>query len=412
MCLHERVLYGISRRLLVTTGHGKGAYESPVVGAEKRFKVVDNASVVHQGNRHHSGHARRAMKVWLTANVQCKAMPLRRLASLPRASLATLPTHLEPGPSLPSGSKLWMKRDDLTGLGVGGNKARKLEFLCGQALSEGADCLITVGAGQSNHCRMTAAAGARLGLETHLVLSGDAPAQLVGNQALAHLFGAHLHFTGVPAAHWGALEIARESLTEELAADGLRPHSIPIGGSTAVGALGYLVAFVEIMQQCDALGFAPTAIVFTSSSGGTHAGLVAGKALWRGLGNAVPDVLAIGVAKGVVMGLVDIAELANETLGLLVEPTDAEPIHAKQTDVEVDTRWLGEDYAIPSAAGDDAIRWAARHGGWVLDRTYSGKGFAGLLGNATDGRWGVGDNVVFIHTGGLPAVFVPGGLPD
>lgn len=333
-------------------------------------------------------------------------MPLSRLASLPRALLATLPTALEPGPRLPSGATLWVKRDDLTGLGVGGNKARKLEFLCGQAVDEGADCLVTVGAGQSNHCRMTAAAGARLGLETHLVLSGDAPATLLGNQALAHLFGAHLHFTGVPPSHWGALEIARESLTEELAADGLRPHSIPIGGSTAVGALGYVVAFVEIMQQCDALGFAPTAIVFTSSSGGTHAGLVAGRAVWRGFGHAVPDVLAIGVAKGVVMGLPDVAELAAESLALIGASG------VERADVEIDTRWLGEDYAIPTAAGDDAIRWAAHRGGWVLDRTYSGKGFSGLLGNDADGRWGADDNVVFIHTGGLPAVFAPGGLPD
>ena len=333
-------------------------------------------------------------------------MPLSRLASLPRALLATLPTALEPGPQLPSGATLWVKRDDLTGLGVGGNKARKLEFLCGQAVDEGADCLVTVGAGQSNHCRMTAAAGARLGLETHLVLSGDAPATLLGNQALAHLFGAHLHFTGVPSSHWGALEIARETLTDELAADGLRPHSIPIGGSTAVGALGYVVAFVEIMQQCDALGFAPTAIVFTSSSGGTHAGLVAGRALWRGFGHAVPDVLAIGVAKGVVMGLPDVAELAAESLALIGASG------VERTDVEIDTRWLGEDYAIPTAAGDDAIRWAAHRGGWVLDRTYSGKGFSGLLGNDAGGRWGTDDNVVFIHTGGLPAVFAPGGLPD
>lgn len=406
MRFHKGVLHRVRGSLFVTAGHREGAHKSPVVGAEQRFEVVDNASVVHQGNRHRSGHAHRTRKVWLTANVQCKAMPLPRLALLARATLATLPTHLEPGPPLPGGASLWVKRDDLTGLGVGGNKARKLEFLCGQALHDGADCLITVGAGQSNHCRMTAAAGARLGLETHLVLSGDAPTTFVGNQALAHLFGAHLHFTGVPSSHWGALEIAREALTEELAADGLRPHSIPIGGSTSIGALGYVVAFVEIMQQCDWLGFLPTSIVFTSSSGGTHAGLVAGKALWRTLGHAVPDVIAIGVAKGVVMGLPDVADLAKETLALLGESG------VETTDVEIDTRWLGDDYAIPSAAGDDAIRWAARRGGWVLDRTYSGKGFSGLLGNAADGRWGAGDNVVFIHTGGLPAVFVPGGLPD
>lgn len=332
-------------------------------------------------------------------------MPLRRLSSLPRADLATLPTNLERGPVLDTGARLWIKRDDLTGLGVGGNKARKLEFLCGQAISQGADCLITVGAGQSNHCRMTAAAGARLGLETHLVLSGDEPETLVGNQLLSHLFGAHLHFTGVEPSHWGALEIAREVLTEELAADGLRPHSIPIGGSTAVGALGYVVAFVEIMTQSETAGFLPRAIVFTSSSGGTHAGLVAGKALWRGLGREVPEILAIGVAKGVVMGMPDIANLASETLALLGESGVVD------TDVEIDPRWLGEDYAVPTGAGDQAIVWAARTGGWVFDRIYTGKGLAGLLGNAAQRCWGPHDDIVFIHTGGLPSIFAPGGVP-
>lgn len=332
-------------------------------------------------------------------------MPLRRLSTLPRSNLATLPTHLEQGPQFEDGPRLWIKRDDLTGLGAGGNKARKLEYLCGQAMAEGANCLVTVGAGQSNHCRMTAAAGARLGLETHLVLSGDRPDTLVGNQLLSHLFGAHLHFTGAAASHWGALEIAREALTEELAADGLRPHSIPIGGSTAVGALGYLAGFIEIMLQCQESGFAPSAIVFTSSSGGTHAGLLAGKALWRSLGNEVPDVVAIGVAKGVLMGMPDVVALATATLALIGESG------VVASDFEIDADYLGEDYAIPTEGADQAIQWAARTGGWVLDRVYSGKGFAGLMGHVAQGRWGVDDHVVFVHTGGLPSVFVDGGLP-
>jgi 1-aminocyclopropane-1-carboxylate deaminase/D-cysteine desulfhydrase-like pyridoxal-dependent ACC family enzyme len=133
-------------------------------------------------------------------------------AHLDRAVLATLPTPLgdRPAPCV-GGSRLWVKRDDLTGLGGGGNKARKLEFLCGEA--RGHRCngsLVTVGAAQSNHCRMTAAAGARLGLETHLVLSGDRPADVTGNQLLSMLFGAQLHFTGAEESHWGELEIARE----------------------------------------------------------------------------------------------------------------------------------------------------------------------------------------------------------
>lgn len=327
---------------------------------------------------------------------------------LPRARLATLPTPLERGPELPGGARLWMKRDDLTGLGMGGNKARKLEFLCGAAIAEGARSLVTVGAAQSNHCRMTAAAGAVLGLDVHLVLSGDRPATAAGNQLLSMLFGAQLHFTGAEESHWGELEIAREALTDELRAQGAEPYAIPIGGSTPTGAVGYAVALVEIVEQCEARGITPAAIVHTSSSGGTHAGLLAGMVALRAQGRAVPEILAIGVAKGVNIGMPDIADLTRDTLDLL--GLDRSLI--EHTDVHLDPNWIGDDYAVPTRAGDAAIRWAARHGGWVLDRTYSGKGFAGLVGNAESGRWPAGSDVVFVHTGGHPALFAPGGVPD
>jgi D-cysteine desulfhydrase len=323
------------------------------------------------------------------------------LDPVPRSILATLPTPLERGPGLPGGARLWVKRDDLTGLGAGGNKARKLEFLCGEALRVGARSLVTVGAGQSNHCRMTAAAGAVLGLEVHLVLSGDRPTRPTGNQLLAELFGAQMHYVGCPPNHWGELEIAREQLTDELAAAGAAPHSIPIGGSTAAGALGYLAGYVELVGQCRARDFTPAAVVHTSSSGGTHAGLVAGRALLGSLGHDdLPPVLAVGVAKGVVAGSPDIRALATEALALIGSTAEVD-----DGDVELDDRWVGPDYGVSTKAGDEGIRWAALHGGWVLDRTYTGKGFAGLLGNAASGRWGPGDEVVFVHTGGLPAVF-------
>ena len=327
---------------------------------------------------------------------------------LPRARLATLPTPLERGPLLPGDVRLWVKRDDLTGLGMGGNKARKLEYLCGAAQAAGARALVTVGAAQSNHCRMTAAAGAVLGLEVHLVLSGDRPDVPVGNQLLSSLFGAQLHFTGAGESAWGELEIAREALTEELEDAGAAPFTIPIGGSTPVGAAGYSAAFAELMEQCDGEGISPRAVVHTSSSGGTHAGLVAGRAMARAMGHAVPDVLAIGVAKGVNLGLVDIVGLAGDLLELLGERRAL----VGADDVCIDAGWIGEDYAIPTEEGDAAILWAARHGGWVLDRVYSGKGMAGLLGNAAGGRWPAGSDVVFVHTGGAPAVFAPGGVAE
>jgi 1-aminocyclopropane-1-carboxylate deaminase/D-cysteine desulfhydrase-like pyridoxal-dependent ACC family enzyme len=300
-----------------------------------------------------------------------------------------------------------VKRDDLTGLGMGGNKVRKLEFLCGDAIRAAARSLVTVGAAQSNHCRLTAAAGAVLGLEVHLVLSGQRPEIPAGNQLLSGLFGAQLHYTGADERHWGELMIAADGLADELAADGAAPYVIPIGGSTATGALGYAAAFVELMEQCAAIGLEPAAVVHTSSSGGTHAGLVAGRALWRLLGHQVPEVLAIGVAKGVNAGTPDIVELAGDTLELLGRQAGI----VVESDVLLDRAWLGDDYAVPTAAGDDAIRWAATTGGWVLDRTYTGKGLAGLLGNAAGGRWAKDADVIFVHTGGTPAVFAPGGAP-
>jgi 1-aminocyclopropane-1-carboxylate deaminase/D-cysteine desulfhydrase-like pyridoxal-dependent ACC family enzyme len=327
---------------------------------------------------------------------------------LPRERLATLPTAIESaGHPTPDGPTVWIKRDDLTGLGGGGNKARKLEFLCGEAMASGARALITVGAAQSNHCRMTAAAGARLGLEVHLVLSGDAPPpghQVTGNQLLSTLFGAQLHYTGAAESHWGELEVARELLTDQLTGEGLAPYSIPIGGSTAVGSVGYAAAFVELIERFESYGSMPAAIVFTSSSGGTHAGLLAGRAALLASGrltpDTAPDIVAIGVAKGVNLGLPDVAELANGALDLMGVEARVDP-----ADVEVDTRWIGDDYAVPTQAGDASIQWAATTGGWICDRTYSGKGLSGLLGLVSEGRWRRDEDVVFIHTGGWPALF-------
>ena len=295
-----------------------------------------------------------------------------------------------------------MKRDDLTGLGLGGNKARKLEFLCAEALDSGANALVTVGAGQSNHCRMTAAAGAVLGIETHVVLAGHRPDQLQGNQLLTERFGAHQHFTGAGPAEWGVLEIERERLTAELQSQGLRPYSIPIGGSTAVGALGYLTGFAELMADIEARGLDAAAIVFTSSRGGTHAGLVAGRAWYRATrpDSKCPDVIAIGVAKGVNAKQPSVAELAAEALTIA-----ALPGQVGDEDVINDPRWIGADYAEPTAEARAAAIWAAHTGAWVLDDVYTAKGLSGLLGLDAEGRFASRD-VVFIHTGGHPEVFV------
>ncbi len=297
---------------------------------------------------------------------------------------------------------MWIKRDDLTGLALGGNKARKLEFLCGEALDAGANCLITVGASQSNHCRMTAAAGAVMGIETHLVLSGERPAKFTGNQLLSDRLGALQHFNGAPAALWGVLEIAREELTEELEAQGLRTFSIPIGGSTPHGALGYVVAFEELLHQCDEISLRPAAIVVTSSSGGTHAGLVAGRAWLRSRDphRHLPEVVAVGVAKGVIAGMPSISELASATLRLADLPGEV-----LADDVIIASDWIGPDYAVPTRESRDAQQWAAGRLGILLDDVYTAKGMAGLLGMVEGGRWKAGDDVIFIHTGGHPEIF-------
>jgi 1-aminocyclopropane-1-carboxylate deaminase/D-cysteine desulfhydrase-like pyridoxal-dependent ACC family enzyme len=327
------------------------------------------------------------------------------VAVRPRAALATLPTPLEQGPLLPGGARLWVKRDDLTGLGMGGNKARKLEHLCGVALAEGADTLVTVGAGQSNHCRMTAAAGARLGLDVHLVLGGPASEGPAGNQLLSALFGAEAHHPGTD--DWGELENAKDALADELRSSGRRPFAIPIGGSTAVGAVGFAAAYVELVEQASRAGCRPRAVVHATSSGGTHAGLLAGRAAVATGGAAGPDVLAFAVAKGILLEDRFAAGLATETLELL----GLDGVGIDPSDVHVEGSALGDEYAVPTPEADDALLLAARCGGWVLDRVYTAKAFAGLLSLARAGRWGPGDDVVFWHTGGQPAVFAPGGAP-
>jgi 1-aminocyclopropane-1-carboxylate deaminase/D-cysteine desulfhydrase-like pyridoxal-dependent ACC family enzyme len=332
----------------------------------------------------------------------------RALRPVPRARLATLPTPLEPGPVLPGGSRLVVKRDDLTGLGLGGNKARKLEFLCGAAVAAGADTLVTVGAAQSNHARMTAAAGAVLGLETHLVVGGAAEEHPAGNQLLARMFGAHLHPAGTDS--WDELSGALTALVEELRAAGRRPFAIPLGGSTAVGALGFLAAWAELAEQCEAAQLRPAAVVHASSTAGTHGGLLAGRAVWAAAAEPAPDVIAVDVAK-------DSDDLAGDAVRIAraaLESIDLGDVPVDPGLVELDERWVGPGYAVPGDAGDAAVTWAARHGAWVLDRTYTGKAFAGLLGLAGEGRFAPDSTVVFWHTGGFPAVFAPGGavVPD
>ncbi len=311
------------------------------------------------------------------------------LAGLPRARLATLPTPLEEGPLLPGGARLLVKRDDLTGLGMGGNKPQ-----AGAAVRRGPGG----GRRRARHRRRRAVqprahdrrGRGDPGLETHLVLGGDPGAQPTGNRLLGELFGAHVHQPGTD--DWAELSGALDAIVAELRDQGRTPYAFPMGGSTEIGALGFAAAWVELLGQLKQRDLRPAAIVHASSTGGTHGGLLAGAAAMPG-----PPILAIEVAKEPGRDLAaDARELAVAALARLGLPGgDRVPGL-----LELDHRWLGPGYAVPSESGDAAIRWAARHGGWVLDRTYSGKAFAGLLGADADGRFGPGDSVVFWHTGG------------
>lgn len=324
-------------------------------------------------------------------------MDLERLESR-RLLLGTLPTPLEDVGQLPDGRRLYVKRDDLTGLGLGGNKVRKLEMLAYEAAERGADCLVTVGAAQSNHARATAAAGARLGVETHLVLGGDPPDRLTGNQLLSSLFGAALHYAGTD--EWTELSRQRSALVAELRARHRTPFDIPMGGSSPVGALGFARAWVELLMQLRPIGADIGSVVVASSTGGTHAGMLVGASLMGG-----PEIIAVDVAKESSDLAGDTHRLADAALALV------DPLSAIDPGlVHVDSSMVGAGYAVPTEEADTAMIRLARSSGLVLDRTYTAKAFAGLTRLMASGDLPDGD-VVFWHTGGQPATFADDGCP-
>lgn len=319
-------------------------------------------------------------------------------AHLPRHPLAFLPTPLHPLPRLNAwlneqglAADVWIKRDDQTGLALGGNKTRKLEFLLADALAQGCDTLITTGAVQSNHCRQTAAAAAQAGLACHLVLGGQPPAGPNGNLLLDMLLGAELHWT------------SREdrlnrlaALCDELAAAGKRPYFITYGGSDPVGATGYAAALEETLAQARAENVTFDAIVFASSSGGTQAGLAAGA--WA-LGCEWP-VLGISIDESEGALREKVAALATETAQRI-----AHPRAFAAADILVDASYLGEGYGVVGELEREAVRVMARSEGILLDPVYTGRAFGGLLDILRRARQDKPPRILFWHTGGAPALF-------
>ncbi len=309
--------------------------------------------------------------------------------SAPRVTLGSWPTALEPAPRLAAalglnGDDLWIKREDLGGLGGGGNKLRKLEFSVGAALADGADTLVTIGGAQSNHARLTAAAGVRLGLRVVLVFPGRQNGVRGGNVALEGLFGAQVHWAGD--VDFVQLAEVAAQITEQLRADGARPVLLGLGGTSAVASLGYLEAGRELLDQLPALHTAVVAL----GSGGTMAGLVAALGPERVFG---VDVGALADPAGVV------AELASE-----VGPR---PVAGSELRISLDQ--VGAGYATVTDQSAAAMHLVGRTEGLVLDPIYTGRAMAALTAAVRDGTIAAGVPTVFLHTGGMPGLF---GYPE
>lgn len=318
---------------------------------------------------------------------------------LPRRSLGFFPTPIVELPRLShslGGPRILIKRDDQTGLALGGNKTRKLEFLIADALHQNCDCVITAGAAQSNHCRQTAAAAAMVGLECHLVLGGTPPEQANGNLLLDEVLGATIHWTGADRKGEQLNAIA-----SQLQAQGHHTYVIPYGGSNALGAVGFVAAMAELQQQLQAMEQSVDAIVFASSSGGTQAGLTVGRSL------LAMDVELIGIridkAEDEQLSYGDqLAELATSTAKMLQSEC-----HFHPADFRVETAYLGAGYGVVGDLERSTINLLAQSEGILLDPVYSGRAMGGLLDLIRMGQFNPQQTVLFWHTGGQPALFAP-----
>ncbi|MGD2164471.1 MAG: D-cysteine desulfhydrase family protein [Anaerolineae bacterium] len=316
---------------------------------------------------------------------------------LPHVEIAHLPTPVEPMPRLSSrlnGPALWVKRDDQTGLATGGNKARKLEFLVADALSEQADTLITCGASQSNHARQTAAAAARFGLQAVLVLRGEAPSAVRGNFLLDRLLGANIVWAGDQ-----SLSERMESVSQDLSNAGRRPYVVPYGGSNPLGVSGYVAAMVELADQSREQDLAFDHIVLASSSGGTQAGLVVGAQMvgYRG------HILGISVEPDATTLQSRLADLATSTSDRLDLNLGFEP-----QDFDVNDDCLGGGYGVVGDLERQAIHTVATAEGLLLDPVYTGRAFGGLLDLIQHGAFERDETVLFWHTGGTGGLFAKG----
>ncbi len=322
-------------------------------------------------------------------------MSLEQLALFPRLELVGAPTPLEFLPRLSDhlGREIYIKRDDVTPIAMGGNKLRKLEFLAAQALREGADTLVTAGAIQSNHVRQTAAVAAKLGLHCVALLENPIATRQEnyltnGNRLMLDLFQVQVEMCDAldnPVAQL-------EALATRIEAQGFRPCVVPVGGSSALGSLGYVACAQEIADQCEG-AVALSSVVVASGSAGTQAGLAVG------LEQLMPETRLIGVtvSRSVEQQLPKVVQLQHD-IGTSLELVPRAPIHLWDD-------YFAPGYGFPNDAGQEAIKLLAALEGIVLDPVYTAKAMAGLIDGITQGRFPDDGPILFVHTGGAPALF-------
>jgi D-cysteine desulfhydrase family pyridoxal phosphate-dependent enzyme len=303
--------------------------------------------------------------------------------------LSHLPTPLEPIDRLGAAlgldpGILWVKRDDMTGLAGGGNKVRKLDHLCTDALAQGCDTLVTGGGRQSNHARLTAAAANRLGLRCTLVLAGGEPRVPTGNVLLDELMGADIVWAG-DLDYYGT-EAAIDAACDAVRAGGGKPYRMPVGGASAVGALGYVDCARELFEQLPSV----RTVVVADGSGGTHAGLVAGFGRHE---------MVLGVDVGTR------PDLDEQVPAKAAETARSAGLPEPEGGLQIDHDRFGDGYGAPTVASREALDLAARYEGLILDPPYTGKAMAGLVAAVRERRIDTSKPIVFLHTGGMPALF-------
>ncbi len=318
---------------------------------------------------------------------------MRQLTDFPRLHLGLLPTPLQKLENLSRmfGKEIWFKRDDLTGVSLGGNKVRKLEFLLADAQQKGAAVLMTTGGAQSNHAMLTAACGNKLGMKTYLPLKKRGVTDPKGNQILNQILGAEVAF--IDTDRYSDIYEHMAQKKAELAELGIVAYDIPVGGSTALGALGYVECFRETMEQCKAMGFLPDRMCGVVGSGGTYAGLCAGADLFA------PQVKVTGLA-------VDddpfesICTQLKKEIGALLELDYV--MGAENLDIHYN---CGAGYGIPGPEDGETVRFLARTEGIILDPVYTGKAFSLFLRMLKEGAFDADERIVFLHSGGAGGVF-------